>query len=1087
MCIGHAVTGVGYVEIWDPDGPGPLPLDNYAIVHDNWPTTAKNVAIPWHYWDPNGVLQQTWNATISVVVPSHQVRDVYVDAINGDDINGDGTAGNPYATIQKGIDEAFSSDTVLVADGTYTGPGNNDLDFKCRAITVRSESGALNCTIDCGGAGRGFYFHCGETDQSVVSGFSIINGDSAFGGGGIACENSSPTIEKNIISDSKASSRSGGGISCNNNSSPMIINNTIMGNWAEDIGGGISCTDGSSPTIIDNIITENESLDGGGGIGCHNSSPEIRKNVISKNSAGPLGAPGGGICCADNSSPEIINNTITENKTLFKGGGICSRNSSNPTVLNTILWADIPDEIYVDASSGINITYSDIQGGWLGQDNIDADPMFVDPNKGDYHLQSGSPCIDAGDPNSPNDPDGARVDMGAFYYAHPAPKGLVKVSGDNQSGFVGTKLSEPLVVLVKDQNDNPIPDVRVDFSVTQGDGSVNPTSALTDADGKASTELTLGQTAGLNQVTATVNGLSVVFSATGQVQPRIIHVATTGDDETGDGSEENPYATIHRAFEEVSANDTVLVWPGMYSFDGRINWPDVDGIVLKSKCGPDCTILDANNSNRHLYLMGSNIGSNTKISGFTFQNGYGGTGSGGSIIVRGGATPVIEHNIFRDNHTGDNGGALFFNLEGVEAAAVVRFNVFDSNEAITPPNSKGYGGAIGGASLVIDWEVDINSNIFINNIDSDPNNRALYFWQGRCNVDYNLFYNNIPGVTLGSGNLTNTDPEFVNYTNHDYHLLPTSPCIDAGDPNFDYSNELEPNGNRVNIGVYGNTAEAAITLPMVGDVSGNNEITAYDAVLILQYCVGLISEFPVESMLIAQNAVPAKYTVSIPEQTAKAGETIFVPIQIDDASVVAGGMTLHYDMSILRAKEVSNTIPGIYWKSNITDDQIRIAFAQINPIAERKSSVNLEQPLTNLFYVKFDVIDGTSGRESLISFDEVKLAESLSITLRNGTVTVLPQKSMLLQNYPNPFNPETWIPYQLAADSPVTISMYNAKGQLVRTLHFGNQNAGIYMTKDKAAYWDSKDGMGQIVASGIYYYTLKTRDFTATRKMVILK
>jgi hypothetical protein len=99
----------------------------------------------------------------------------------------------------------------------------------------------------------------------------------------------------------------------------------------------------------------------------------------------------------------------------------------------------------------------------------------------------------------------------------------------------------------------------------------------------------------------------------------------------------------------------------------------------------------------------------------------------------------------------------------------------------------------------------------------------------------------------------------------------------------------------------------------------------------------------------------------------------------------------------------------------------------------------------------------------------------------------LPKKSALLQNYPNPFNPETWIPFHLAYDAPVTIRIYNAKGQIIRILDLDNREAGIYVTKDKAAYWDGKDNLGQSVASGVYYYSLQAGEFTVTRKMVIMK
>jgi len=103
------------------------------------------------------------------------------------------------------------------------------------------------------------------------------------------------------------------------------------------------------------------------------------------------------------------------------------------------------------------------------------------------------------------------------------------------------------------------------------------------------------------------------------------------------------------------------------------------------------------------------------------------------------------------------------------------------------------------------------------------------------------------------------------------------------------------------------------------------------------------------------------------------------------------------------------------------------------------------------------------------------------------TVEPLPSKTVLLQNYPNPFNPETWLPYKLAQDSDVTIQIYHQNGQLIRILNLASKNAGIYMTKEKAAYWDGRDSLGEKVASGVYFYTLQAGAFSATRKMVILK
>lgn len=97
------------------------------------------------------------------------------------------------------------------------------------------------------------------------------------------------------------------------------------------------------------------------------------------------------------------------------------------------------------------------------------------------------------------------------------------------------------------------------------------------------------------------------------------------------------------------------------------------------------------------------------------------------------------------------------------------------------------------------------------------------------------------------------------------------------------------------------------------------------------------------------------------------------------------------------------------------------------------------------------------------------------------------ESTNLLPNYPNPFNPETWIPYSLAVYSEVNIEIYTPDGRLVRRLNLGYKPKGNYTSRTRAAYWDGKNEIGEQVSSGLYYYTLNTKEFTATRKMFIIK
>ena len=107
--------------------------------------------------------------------------------------------------------------------------------------------------------------------------------------------------------------------------------------------------------------------------------------------------------------------------------------------------------------------------------------------------------------------------------------------------------------------------------------------------------------------------------------------------------------------------------------------------------------------------------------------------------------------------------------------------------------------------------------------------------------------------------------------------------------------------------------------------------------------------------------------------------------------------------------------------------------------------------------------------------------------LQQLIVMARPEKTQLLANYPNPFNPETWIPYELATDTTVKITIYNTQGVVIRTLELGHQSAGYYTGRDRAAYWDGRNALGEQVASGIYFYQFETDEMSSMRKMVILK
>ena len=264
-----------------------------------------------------------------------------------------------------------------------------------------------------------------------------------------------------------------------------------------------------------------------------------------------------------------------------------------------------------------------------------------------------------------------------------------------------------------------------------------------------------------------------------------------------------------------------------------------------------------------------------------------------------------------------------------------------------------------------------------------------------------------------------------------------------------------------------------------GDVSGDGSVSPYDAALILQFVVGLIDELPINSTSPSDTSTLRNYTVSAPNLKTTQGSKIQASIIIDDAAgLTAGGIILKYDATVLKPTQVAPLLSGTYWKANTNiAGEVRFAFATTEPTSGKE----------NLLMIEFEALPNTEGQASPLILDTVQLSGSSSIAKINGMVTILPPKSLLLQNYPNPFNPETWIPFKLATDSPVMISIYNAKGQVIRTIFLGTKQAGVYINKAQAAYWDGRDSFGQKVASGLYFYNLQAGEFAATRKMVIMK
>jgi hypothetical protein len=291
-----------------------------------------------------------------------------------------------FATIQEALDSQVVSDgdTVLVQPGIYRENINfngHDVIVGSLFFTTGDRSYISSTILDGGSSGSVVTFENGEKSSAAIIGFTIINGY-AEKGGGIKCINSEPTISDNIIAENTAGREGGGiysGFSC-----PAIRNNTITRNQAAQ-GGGISYMYYNSAGGSGNMDYEFNAR--------RTPIPPIENNIISRNSA----SGGGGIYHLG-SKLLIRNNTVTGNRADNGGGVVCPDTSLEIT--STILWDNRADEGAQVLGSAIDINYSNIQGGWEGDGNIDLDPLFRDAENDDYRLMSvachnsdDSPCM----------------------------------------------------------------------------------------------------------------------------------------------------------------------------------------------------------------------------------------------------------------------------------------------------------------------------------------------------------------------------------------------------------------------------------------------------------------------------------------------------------------------------------------------------------------------------------------------------------------------------------------------------------------------------------------------------------------------
>ena len=240
---------------------------------------------------------------------------------------------------------------------------------------------------------------------------------------------------------------------------------------------------------------------------------------------------------------------------------------------------------------------------------------------------------------------------------------------------------------------------------------------------------------------------------------------------------------------------------------------------------------------------------------------------------------------------------------------------------------------------------------------------------------------------------------------------------------------------------------------------------------------------PGETELTLQNfefvAITGDYIPAEPQQIR-----ITVEEQLATGDVNRDGRVSILDL-VLIAQQLGNRVPANS-PVDLNRDGVVSILDLVLVVREIDNTTALAPPAVDAEGIDPAMIEAWIAQARLEDDGSLAFKQGIEF-LENLLASLIPKETALLHNYPNPFNPETWIPYQLSEPAEVTLTIYDMNGRLIRRLAVGHRAAGMYRSRSRAAYWDGRNQLGESVASGLYFYTLTAGEFSATRRMLILK
>ena len=606
--------------------------------------------------------------------------------------------------------------------------------------------------------------------------------------------------------------------------------------------------------------------------------------------------------------------------------------------------------------------------------------------------------------------------------------GLSKVSGDNQTGVPGAVLANPFVVEVRDENGLVLEGVTVTFTITTGGGTPSVTSTMTAENGAAQSTLTLGPNLGTNTVSVSAVGIegTVSFNATAEAA---IDIPDT-----------NLRAAVEAALDKAKGD------PITPSEMAALTHLEASETGIRNLTG-----LEGATNLIDLGLWKNSVKDLSPLAGLTNLTGlYLGVNSAPDL------SPLAEltnlESLFLDSNGISNLSPLA-GLTKLTRLAVNNNSVSDLSPLVGLTNLK--------------WLRLASNNIS----DLSPL---------------------VANTGLGSRDEINVKGNPLSYLSIHTHI----PALQSRGVTVEFDNRSHPAFLKI-LGDNQNGASfAPLSQPFVVEAQDANGSAL----------AGVSVTFAVTA-----GGGTLNTTITRTNENGRAQSTLTLGPNLgtNTVEVSAAGIEVPVTFHAISDTEAPPMAADVNSDGVVNILDLILIASSFGGSGQDNTDVNRDGVVNVLDLVlAAGMFDGAAAAPSAhaqvpetLTAVEVQgwLTDARALEVRNPITTrgfvvleqllisLTPTETELLANYPNPFNPETWIPYRLAEDAFVTLTIYDESGRIVRTLNVGHRIASAYENRSKAIYWDGRNEVGEQVASGVYFYNLSTGNYSATRRMVILK